>query len=110
MCTILIGVGVAFTPVFTNMNPGREYTSGNEIVYRLSDKDDVTVDEDGKKVEQVAQEMRARLDTYKIEDYSVAIEGNDTIRVGLSAKNETTLNYITKYLAFSDRIKQLIEP
>ena len=99
--SILIGVGVAFTPVFTNMNPGREYTSGNEIVYRLADKDEVTVDEDGKKVAEVAEEMRARLDTYKVEDYSVTVEGNDTIRVGLSAKNETTLNYITKYLAFS---------
>ncbi len=99
--SILIAVGVAFTPVFTKMTPGREYTSGNEIVYRLSDKDDAIVDEEGAAVDKVAAEMRARLETYKIEDYSVTIEGSDTIRVGLSAKNDTNLNYIAKYLSFS---------
>lgn len=99
--SMLIAVGVAFTPVFTKMNPGREYTSGSEIVYRLSDKDGGTVDENGDAVNKVAEEMRSRLDTYKIEDYSVSIEGTDTIRVGLSAKNETNLNYIIRYLSFS---------
>ena len=98
---MLIAVGVAFTPVFTKMNPGREYTSGSEIVYRLSDKDGGTVDENGEAVNKVADEMRSRLETYKIEDYSVRIEGTDTIRVGLSAKNEANLNYIIKYLSFS---------
>ena len=101
--TILIAVGVAFTPVFTSMNPGREFTSGSEIVYHLSNKDDsnVEVDEDGKTVEKVAEEMRSRLETYKIEDYSVRIEGSDTIRVGLSVKDEKVLDYITRYLSFS---------
>lgn len=100
--SVLIAVGVAFTPVFTKMTPGREYTSGNEIVYRLSDKEGgSSVDEAGTVVEKVAEEMRSRLETYKIEDYSVRIEGSDTIRVGLSAKNDTNLNYIAKYLSFS---------
>ena len=100
--SVLIAVGVAFTPVFTKMTPGREYTSGNEIVYRLSDKEGgSSVDEKGEAVEKVAEEMRARLETYKVEDYSVRIEGSDTIRVGLSAKNDANLNYIAKYLSFS---------
>ncbi len=101
--TMLVAIGVAFTPVFTKMSPGREFTSGNEIVYRLSQKEGSSdeVDEGGKAVEEVAEEMRSRLETYKIEDYSVRIEGNDTIRVALSVKDDTVLNYISRYLAFS---------
>ena len=65
--SILLCVGVAFTPVFTSMNPGREFSSGNEIVYKIS------IDEDGTEgtvadgiADKVASEMRNRLETYKI--------------------------------------------
>ncbi len=101
--TILLSVGVAFTPVFTSINPGREFISGNEIVYKIANDDDDTQSEevDDGIVEKVAEEMRTRLETYKIEDYSVKIEGNDTVRVALSVNNETELNYITRYLCFN---------
>lgn len=100
--TILISIGVAFTPIFTKIKPGREFTSGNEIVYHISAKEgEDEIGDDSKAVEEVAEEMRSRLETYKIEDYSVRIEGNDTIRVGLSVEDETVLNYITRYLSFS---------
>ena len=31
--TMILCLGVAFTPVFTHIKPGREYTSGEEFVY-----------------------------------------------------------------------------
>ena len=100
--SILLCVGVAFTPVFTSMNPGREFSSGNEIVYKIS------IDEDGTEgtvadgiVDKVASEMRNRLETYKIEDYSVRVEGNDMVRVSLSVNSETELNYLSRYLCFN---------
>ncbi len=100
--TILLSVGVAFTPVFTNINPGREFIAGNEIVYKIANEDETDDDEIGSGiVEKVADEMRERLETYKIEDYSVKVEGNDTVRVALSVNNETELNYITRYLCFN---------
>lgn len=100
--TILLSVGVAFTPVFTNINPGREFIAGNEIVYKIANEDETDDNEIGSGVvEKVANEMRERLETYKIEDYSVKVEGNDTVRVALSVNSETELNYITRYLCFN---------
>ncbi len=101
--TVLISVGIAFTPVFTQMKPGREFTSGNEIVYKISETEEPDRELAGDVVEKVASEMRARLENYKIEDYSVKVEGNDQIRVSLSVKSESKLNYISKYLAFNGK-------
>ncbi len=100
--TILLSIGVSFTPVFTNINPGREFIAGNEIVYKISEDSDEGEEEVAAGiVDKVADEMRNRLETYKIEDYSVKIEGNDTVRVALSVSSETELNYITRYLNFN---------
>ena len=100
--TMLIAVGVAFTPVFTNMNPGREFTSGNEIVYKISEKEESqNLENDTSAVNEIAEEMKSRLETYKVEDYSVKVEGNDTIRVALAVNDDTQLGYITRYLGFN---------
>ncbi len=103
--TMIISVVAMATPVFTKLNAGREYTSGNEFVYQLRVKDaqddeDAEV-EDKDAAEEVATEMRARLETYQVEDYSVVVQGNDTIRVSITENDETQLNNIRKYLAFS---------
>ena len=100
--TVILSIGVAATPVFTQIKPGREYISGNEIVYKINLDEEGQEDEiaDGT-VDKIAEEMRNRLETYQVEDYSVRIEGNDTIRVALSTNSETELNYITKYLCFN---------
>ena len=37
---ILVSIGATFNLVFSRMNPGREFTNGREIVYRLSSKDE----------------------------------------------------------------------
>lgn len=103
--TMFVSVIVSATAVFTSLNPGREYTNGYQFVYQLRNKDvaedESYVVEDTDAAEKVAKEMRARLDTYQVEDYSVIVEGNDQVRVAISEKDETKLNYIRRYLAFS---------
>lgn len=100
--TMLLSIGVAATPVFTMMNPGREFTNGNEIVYRLSEKDEnQSLENDADAALKVAEEMTARLENYKIEDYSVRVDGNDTVRVSLGINDDTELTYISRYLSFN---------
>ncbi len=107
--SMLICVGVAFTPVFTSMKPGREYTSGNEIVYQLrsTQTDDegnhYDISENDTGIDSVVSEMKSRLEDYGIEDYSVKVEGNDSIRVSVSLNDTNELNYVRKYLAFSGK-------
>lgn len=101
--TILVSCGVAFTPVFSSIKPGREFTSGNEIVYQIRETENTEGELDNKIADKVAAEMRNRLETYKIEDYSVRVEGNDTVRVSLSVQSETELTYISKYLSFNGK-------
>ena len=99
---MLLCVGVATTPVFTMMNPGREYTNGNEIVYRLSEKDENhSLETDNDAAYEVAKEMEKRLETYQVEDYSVRVDGNDTVRVSLGINDDTELSYISRYLGFN---------
>ncbi len=107
--TMLVCVGVAFTPVFTSMNPGREYSSGNEIVYQLKsvETDDegnhLDISETDTGIDKVVTEMKSRLEDYGVEDYSVKVEGNNSIRVSVSVKDSNELSYIRRYLAFSGK-------
>jgi len=103
--TILISVAVAFTPAMSLMSPGREFTSGNEIVYHLSqiEDSDYDLDSDKNAAKDVASEMSKRLESYGVEDYSVKVEGTDSVRVNVSIKSDTELNYISKYLSFSGK-------
>lgn len=103
--TMIISVVAMATPVFTKLNAGREYTSGNEFVYQLRVKgaqgDESSEVETAGAAEEVAKEMRNRLETYQVEDYSVIVQGDDTIRVSVTENDETQLNNIRKYLSFS---------
>ncbi len=101
--SMLLCVGVAFVPVFSHITSGREFTKGNEIVYKLSDKNGADTDlaSDKDAANKVAEEMRNRLDAYKVEDYSVRVEGNDQVRVSFRAENENVYNHIASYLSFS---------
>lgn len=103
--TLIVSVIVMVNPVFTKMTPGREFTNGNEFVYQLRQKDvgedESSVVTDKGAADEVAKIMVERLENYQIEDYSVVVSGDDMIRVSLSTNDETELNYIRKYLAFS---------
>ena len=97
---ILVSIGATFNLVFSKMNPGREFTNGREIVYQIASKEESgTVD--SRAVNEVASEMRTRLDNMNVEDYSLKVEGDDTIVVTIANNDDTQFNYIANYLPFS---------
>ena len=105
---MILGVGVSFAPTFVKMKEGREFASGREIVYRLSAKDELSLDKNA--AEKVAEEMRKRLDSLNVEDYSVkigtdkddpALTYSDTISVSFSTQDDTLFNYVSRFLSFS---------
>ena len=97
------------TPVFINMKPGREYTSGEQFVYELRSNtvekgaDDTYTPADDTEINKVATEMKSRLDAFSIEDYSVVVEGNNSVRVSVSIEDSNVLNYVRRYLAFNGK-------
>jgi len=98
---MLLAIGVAATPVITKLNAGREYTSGKnyrEIVFNIASTGNE--EDDKERAEVVAEEMRSRLNDYNVEDYSVKIQGEDTVAVALDMSSKE-YNYAAKYLAFS---------
>lgn len=96
--TILLAVGVAATPVFSRMNPGREFTNSYDVVFDISDGETKSLT--ATSAEEVAKEMRARLDNFNVEDYSVKVQGNDNVEVSFAAE-QNEYEYIIHYLSFS---------
>ena len=98
---MLLAVGVCATPVITKLNAGREYTSGRnyrELVFRVEKGSDDTKNDT--RAETVADEMKARLNDYNVEDYSIKVQGEDTVTVALNMTS-SDYNYAAKYLLFS---------
>ena len=98
---MLLAIGVAATPVITKLNAGREFTSGKsyrEIVFNIAEGDNE--DENAERASQVAEQMRERLNNYNVEDYSIKIQGDDTVAVALDMDSKE-YNYCAKYLTFS---------
>ena len=99
--SMLLAIGVAATPVITKLNTGRDFTSGRdyrEISFRIGEVSDKKKND--VRAEKVAEEMRNRLDNYKIEDYSVKVQGEDTVAVAFDLSS-TEYNYVAKYISFS---------
>ena len=97
---MLLAIGVAATPVITKLNSGREFTSGKnyrEIVFTVEDDSSTPNSE---RANEVAEEMRTRLNDYNVEDYSIKVQGEDTVSVALDMSKDL-YNYAAKYLAFS---------
>ena len=98
---MLLAVGVGATPVITKLNTGREFTSSRdyrEIVFKIAEGDNE--EENAKRASQVADQMRERLNSYNVEDYSIKIQGDDTVAIALDM-NSKDFNYCAKYLTFS---------
>ena len=98
---MLLAIGVAATPVVTKLNSGREFTSGKnyrEIVFNIAETGNEAKDKERASV--IAEEMRTRLNDYNVEDYSVKVQGEDTVSVALDMSKDL-YNYAAKYLAFS---------
>lgn len=98
---MLLAVGVCATPVITKLNAGREYTSGRnyrELTFRVEKSNDDTKNDT--RAQTVADEMRTRLNDYQVEDYSIKVQGEDTLSVALNMSSNE-YNYAAKYLLFS---------
>ena len=98
---MLLAIGVAATPVITKLNNGREFTSGKsyrELVFNIAEGDNE--EENANRASTVAEQMRERLNSYNVEDYSIKIQGEDTIAVALDMDSKE-FNYCAKYLTFS---------
>ena len=98
---MLLGIGVAATPVITKLNNGREFTSGKsyrELVFNIAEGDNE--DENANRASVVAEQMRERLNSYNVEDYSIKIQGEDTVAIALDMDSKE-FNYCAKYLTFS---------
>ena len=100
---MLLAIGVAATPVITKLNSGREFTSTRdyrEIVFNIDRNINLSDDENANRASTVAEQMRERLNNYNVEDYSIKIQGEDTIAVALDMDSKN-FNYCAKYLTFS---------
>ena len=100
---MLLAIGVAATPVITKLNAGREFTSSRnyrEIVFNIAASKDASDKENEERSSVVAEQMRERLDSYNVEDYSIKIQGEDTVAVALDMDSKE-FNYCAKYLTFS---------
>ena len=98
---MLLAIGVAATPVITKLNNGREFTSSRdyrEIVFKIAEGDNE--EENKERASLVAEQMRERLNNYNVEDYSIKIQGEDTVAVALDMDSKN-FNYCAKYLTFS---------
>ena len=98
---MLLAIGVAATPVITKLNNGREFTSGKsyrELVFNIAEGENE--EENAKRASTVAEQMRERLNSYNVEDYSIKIQGEDTVAVALDMDSKE-FNYCAKYLTFS---------
>ncbi|MDD4154774.1 MAG: hypothetical protein PHT30_05145, partial [Bacilli bacterium] len=98
----LIAIGVGINPIMSQGVNNLDFRDGRQFVYQLFDRTDSELaieEEDAAK--SVAQTMDERLKTWGVSNYKVEIEGNDIVRVSLTAKNDTEYDYLQKYLGFS---------
>lgn len=98
----IIAIGVGINPVMSKGVNNLDYRDGRQFVYQLFNEDDAQSPiEEENAAKDVAATMDSRLKTWGVSNYSVEIDGNDIIRVSLTAKNDTEYDYLKKYLGFS---------
>jgi preprotein translocase subunit SecF len=94
-------VGINFLSVIGGINTNLEFTSGREMVFRITDKENEDlVFENADDVTDIANTMIERLENSLITKYEVNVEGNDQIRVTVSETSETKYKRIQDYLRF----------
>jgi preprotein translocase subunit SecD len=99
--TTFLLIGINFLSVIGGINTNLEFTSGREMVFRISDKENEDlVFENNDDVTEIANTMIQRLENSLITKYEVNVEGNDQIRVTVSETSETKYKRIQDYLRF----------
>jgi len=98
----IIAIGVGINPIMSDGVNNLDYRDGRQYVYQLFDKADPNFEiEEETAAKTIAQIMDERLKTWGVSNYDVQVEGQDIIRVSLTAKNDTEYDYLQKYLGFS---------
>ncbi len=99
--TTLMLIGVNFLSVIGGINTNLEFTSGREMVFRISDKlNEDAAFEDSDAVTSIANSMIDRLENALVTKYEVFVEGNDQIRVTVSETSDTKYTRLQNYLGF----------
>ncbi len=99
--TTLILIGVNFLSVVGGLNTNLEFTSGKEMIFRISDKVNADASfEDNDAVKSIANAMIDRLENALVTKYEVLVEGNDQIRVTVSETSDTKYTRLQNYLSF----------
>jgi preprotein translocase subunit SecF len=94
-------IGVNFLSVIGGINTNLEFTSGREMVFRISDKlNEDAAFEDSVAVTSIANSMIDRLENALVTKYEVFVEGNDQIRVTVSETSDTKYTRLQNYLGF----------
>lgn len=99
--TALFIMGASFSAIFTNISSNAEYKQGNEMVFKLTDKEEKESPVKEGASKRIATTMAERLELYGITAYSISTSGDDMIKVSFSESNETQKNYIINYLSFN---------
>ncbi|MFA7032480.1 MAG: hypothetical protein WC201_02850 [Bacilli bacterium] len=103
--TALVLVGTTFVGEITKVNSNNQFDNGKEITFRVSNKDDEEIEfEDSVAVDDIAETMKARLNTAKVTSYEVYTVGYDTVKVRLSEKTASDYNNISTYLTFNGNL------
>jgi hypothetical protein len=99
--TAFLLIGFNVLSVIGGLNANLEFTSGREMVFRISDKlSEDTLYSSNEEATKVAETMVSRLESALVTKYDVYVEGNNQVRVTVSESSETKYTRLEKYLAF----------
>lgn len=94
-------MGTTFTAIFKNVESNQQFNDGREIVFRLTDKEDVEREVEAGANKVIAEQMAERLDNSGITAYKIDLAGDDIIKVTLSENNDVARNNLISYLSFN---------
>jgi preprotein translocase subunit SecD len=99
--TTFLLIGFNLLSVVGGLNANLEFSSGREMVFRISDKltEDTLFSSDDV-VRDVADTMIERLENALVSKYDVWVEGNNQIRVTVSEATDIKYQRLATYLAF----------
>jgi preprotein translocase subunit SecD len=99
--TAFLLIGFNVLSVVGGLNANLEFTSGQEMVFRISDKNtEDAVFADNEAVTKVANTMISRLESALVTKYDVFTEGNNQVRVTVSESSEAKYKRLETYLGF----------
>ena len=105
--TSLVMVGATFATVVTNIDSNIEFTSGQELVFRVSQKgedgnaDNTTTFDNPDAVNEIAKIMEERLKKAEVSRYQVETQGYDTIKVSFVQETDQQYEILKNYLSFN---------